>query len=102
MCISILRPFHPLHFTHNSYFLIIIPHIFWGLESLSKGTFASLLLAPPPPPLLKGMGRCTPLSGVPEDKLIMIEVREFLSETIQALVALVALFTVQLDLVGCL
>jgi hypothetical protein len=48
------------------------------------------------------MGRCTPLSGVPEDKLIMIEVREFLSETIQALVALVALFTVQLDLVGCL
>jgi hypothetical protein len=51
-----------VYFTCNSYFLIVVPHIFWVRIFIYKGAFA--------PPLLKGKGGDAhpappPLSGVP-------------------------------------
>jgi hypothetical protein len=43
-----------VHFSRNSYFLIVVPHIFWVRIFIYKGTFAPL------PPLLKGKGGDAP------------------------------------------
>jgi hypothetical protein len=61
-----------VHFSRNSYFLIVVPHIFWVRIFIYKGTFAPL------PPLLKGKGgdaplRPPPLSGVPVKTQTYIE-----------------------------
>ena len=44
-----------VHFTRNSYFLIVVPHIFW------VRIFTLRAISPPPCPLTKGQGGRCPL-----------------------------------------